>query len=133
MGILLKARLAKKAVRAAGKAVAAAGAVKKFSHFKRGVRRRLHPKKEDVITMKKSTFAAIMVFLSAAVGALVAAYMYIQRREKELDEYEQLLFSEEFNQKVPEEGEEEADIVPAPIVEPEPEQEAGEPAEKTEE
>ena len=67
--------------------------------------------------MKKSTFAAILVFLSAAVGALVAAYMYIQRREKELDEYEQLLFSEEFNQTVPSAEEEESHEVPAPAVE----------------
>ena len=70
--------------------------------------------------MKKSTFAAILVFLSAAVGALVAAYMYIQRREKELDEYEQLLFSEEFNQTVPsmdDETEEDIHEVPAPAVE----------------
>lgn len=78
------------------------------------------PRKE-VVTMKKSTFAAILIFLSAAVGALVAAYMYIQRREKELDEYEQLLFSEEFNQTVPSNEEveetEEAHEVPAPVVE----------------
>lgn len=58
----------------------------------------LRPKKEDAITMKKSTFAAIVIFLSAAVGALVAAYLYIQRREKELDEYEQLLFSEDMDE-----------------------------------
>lgn len=45
--------------------------------------------------MKKSTFAAIVLFLSAAVGALTAAWLYIRRREKELDEYEQLLFSED--------------------------------------
>ena len=38
----------------------------------------LRPKKEDAITMKKSTFAAIVIFLSAAGGALVAAYLYIQ-------------------------------------------------------
>ena len=44
--------------------------------------------------MKQSTFAAIIVFLAAATGALAAAWMYIRRREKELDEYEQLLFSE---------------------------------------
>lgn len=46
--------------------------------------------------MKKSTtFVALALFLSAAVGALTAAWLYIRRREKELDEYEQLLFSED--------------------------------------
>lgn len=74
---------------------------------------RLARKKEDTITMKKSTFAVVLVFLAAVAGALAAAYMYIQRREKELDEYEQLLFSEEFNQEVPEDEEE----VPAPASE----------------
>lgn len=84
---------------------------------------RLARKKEETITMKKSTFAAILVFLAAVAGALAAAYMYIQRREKELDEYEQLLFSEEFNQEVPEDEEE----VPAPVAEEE--QPAEKPAE----
>ena len=46
--------------------------------------------------MKNSTFAAILAFLAAAVGALVAAALYLRRREKELDEYEQLLYSEDF-------------------------------------
>ena len=46
--------------------------------------------------MKNSTFAAILMFLAAAVGGLVAAALYLRRREKELDEYEQLLFSEDF-------------------------------------
>lgn len=53
--------------------------------------------------MKKSTFAAIVLFLSAAVGALTAAWLYIRRREKELDEYEQLLFSEEDDEDLMEE------------------------------
>lgn len=46
---------------------------------------------------KTTTFVAIILFLSAAVGALTAAWLYIRRREKELDEYEQLLFSEDFD------------------------------------
>ena len=45
--------------------------------------------------MKKSTFAALVVFLATAVGSLTAAWLYLRRREKELDEYEQLLFSED--------------------------------------
>lgn len=48
--------------------------------------------------MKHSTLVAILLFLAAAVGALTAAWLYIRRREKELDEYEQLLFSDEFDE-----------------------------------
>ena len=47
--------------------------------------------------MKHSTFVAVLLFLAGAVGALTAAWLYIRRREKELDEYEQLLFSEDFD------------------------------------
>ena len=45
--------------------------------------------------MKKSTFGAILAFLFAAAGALTAAALYLRRREKELDEYERLLFGED--------------------------------------
>ena len=48
--------------------------------------------------MKKSTIAGIFAFLAVVGGALTAAYVYLRRREKELDEYEKLLFSEEFAQ-----------------------------------
>ena len=71
--------------------------------------------------MKKSTFAAILAFLAAATGALAAAWMYIRRREKELDEYEQLLFSEDFNDEIEEDDvlaeEPAADEDPAPSAE----------------
>ena len=60
-------------------------------------RRPVCPRKENVIVMKKSYFAAVLLFLAAAVGALTAGYLYIRRREKELDEYESLLFSEDFD------------------------------------
>ena len=46
--------------------------------------------------MKKSTFGAVLAFLFAASGALTAAALYLYRREKELDEYERLLFSDEY-------------------------------------
>lgn len=46
--------------------------------------------------MKKSTFGAVLAFLFAAAGALTAAAIYLYRREKELDEYERLLFSDEY-------------------------------------
>ncbi len=46
--------------------------------------------------MKKSTVVAILVALSVVAGILGAIYVYLLRRERELDEYEQLLFSEDF-------------------------------------
>lgn len=98
--MLLPAR----AVLSAGKLLAA---VIRFELWKRRAHKRLHPIKEDEITMKKSTFAAILAFIAAATGALVAAALYIHRREKELDEYEQLLFSEDFNDSIEEVEEEE--------------------------
>lgn len=52
---------------------------------------------EEVVVMKKSTWIAILVAFAAAVGALVAVCVYLRRREAELDEYEQLLFSEDFS------------------------------------
>ena len=45
--------------------------------------------------MKKSTFGTILAFLFAAAGALTAAALYPRRREKELDEYERLLYSDD--------------------------------------
>lgn len=57
------------------------------------------PKEET--GMKKSTFAAILIALAAVAGVLAALYVYVLRREKELDEYEQLLFSEDFNDEIP--------------------------------
>lgn len=50
--------------------------------------------------MKKSTALTILVVFAAIAGALAALYCYILRREKELDEYEQLLFSEDFNDEI---------------------------------
>ena len=72
--------------------------------------------------MKQSTFVALVLMLAAGVGALTAAWLYVRRREKELDEYEQLLFSEEFSDTVPapkaeEEPAEEEQEVPAPQAE----------------
>ena len=43
--------------------------------------------------MKKSTFGAVLAFFFAAAGALTAAALYLYHREKELDEYERLLFT----------------------------------------
>ncbi|NLW78069.1 MAG: phosphatase [Ruminococcaceae bacterium] len=47
--------------------------------------------------MKKSTVVALLVALAAVAGILAALYFYVLRRERELDEYEQLLFSEDFD------------------------------------
>lgn len=63
--------------------------------------------------MKQSTFVALVLMLAAAVGALTAAWLYVRRREKELDEYEQLLFSEDLD-----EEEAPAEEVAAPAAEP---------------
>ena len=42
--------------------------------------------------MKKTTFGAVLAFLFAAAGAA----LYLYHREKELDEYERLLFSDDY-------------------------------------
>ena len=47
--------------------------------------------------MKKTTFGAVLAFLFAAAGALTAAALYLYYREKELDEYERLLFSDDYD------------------------------------
>lgn len=98
MKVLFVPKLAKIALLSAsvGQAVA------KAYHTGRQVEKRitdfLYPQEEeDVIVMKKSTFVAILVFFAAVAGALAAVYFYLRRRESELDEYEQLLFSEDFS------------------------------------
>lgn len=45
--------------------------------------------------MKKSCLVAVMAVLAAVAGALTAVALYLKRREKELDEYERLLFGED--------------------------------------
>lgn len=47
--------------------------------------------------MKKSTFGAVLAFMFAAAGALTSAALYLYHREKELDEYERLLFSDDMD------------------------------------
>ncbi len=66
-------------------------------------------KSGEVFEVKRSTVIALLVALAAVAGVLGALYFYVLRREKELDEYEQLLFSEDFN-----------DDVLDPVDEPEP-------------
>ena len=88
-----------------------AKAARQLGQLRKQAAARIETLKEDEITMKKSTFAAILAFIAASVGALAAAWLYIRRREKELDEYEQLLFSEDFNDEI---GDEEAVVEDAP-------------------
>ena len=67
--------------------------------------------------MKKSTFGAVLAFFFAAAGALTAAALYLYHREKELDEYERLLFGEDTAAPVeeePAEAEDEAEDEAAP-------------------
>ena len=45
--------------------------------------------------MKKSCLVAVITVLAAVAGALAAGAVYLRRREKELDEYERLLFGED--------------------------------------
>ena len=44
--------------------------------------------------MKKSTFGVALAFIAPAAGVLTAVAVYLRRREKELDEYERLLYSD---------------------------------------
>ena len=44
----------------------------------------------------EETFGAVLAFLFAAAGVLTAAALYLYHREKELDEYERLLFSDDY-------------------------------------
>ncbi len=54
--------------------------------------------------MKKTGLIAAVAALSAAAGALTVGALYLRRREKELDEYEELLFGD--TEEVPEEEQE---------------------------
>lgn len=56
---------------------------------------RFDRKKECTEPMKKSCLIAVITALAAVAGALAAVAVYLRRREKELDEYERLLFGED--------------------------------------
>ena len=47
--------------------------------------------------MKKSCLIAVIATLAAVAGALAAVAVYLHHREKELDEYERLLFSDDYD------------------------------------
>lgn len=64
--------------------------------------------------MKRSHLIAVIAVLAAVAGALGAVAVYLHRREKELDEYERLLFGEDDAVTVEETAEEPAeDAAPA--------------------
>ena len=47
-------------------------------------------------SMKKSTIFALLAFLAAAVGALIAVTAYLKKKEENLREYEEMLFNEDY-------------------------------------
>ena len=59
------------------------------------LKKRLAREKESARPMKKSCLIAVIAALAAVAGALAAVAVYLRRREKELDEYERLLFDED--------------------------------------
>ncbi len=74
-------------------------------------------KKKEMITMKKSTAIALLVALATVAGVLGALYFYVLRREKELDEYEQLLFSEDFTDDLMDDMDDDMDMMSTPLAE----------------
>ncbi|MEG2930870.1 MAG: hypothetical protein RR825_03705 [Ruthenibacterium sp.] len=109
---LLGLHLLTKTIKAVPIAITAGSAAYQGRQFKKRVNEVFHPRK-DVIIMKKSTLLAILVTFSAIAGALAAAFVYLRRREAELDEYEQLLFSDDFSHEEPEEAPEAEPAAPA--------------------
>lgn len=116
-GFIQKVGLAKNTLKGAGRAMAAGAAVLAGNlvgavHQKTSgiADKTFHKKSKEGIYMKKSTFVALLVALAAVAGVLGALYFYVLRREKELDEYEQLLFSEDFNDELPEEEDDLAEM-----------------------
>ena len=67
----------------------------RVSRWKNKLNHRFDRKKECAEPMKKSCLIAVVAVLAAVAGALGAVAVYLRRREKELDEYERLLFGED--------------------------------------
>ena len=90
----------------------AADVLLRVSHWKNKLKHhRFDRKKECTEPMKKSCLIAVVATLAAVAGALAAVAVYLRRREKELDEYERLLFGEDTAapaEEEPAEAEEEA-------------------------
>ena len=47
-------------------------------------------------SMKKSTAFVLIAFVAAAAGALVAVAAYLKKKEENLNEYEEMLFNEDY-------------------------------------
>ena len=89
------------------------------------LKKRLAREKESAGSMKKSCLIAVIAALAAVAGALAAVAMYLRRREKELDEYERLLFGED--EAVPADVDESDDAeAPAAEAEAQPDEDAAE-------
>ena len=67
----------------------------RVSRWKNKLKHRFDRQKECAEPMKKSCLIAVVAVLAAVAGALGAVAIYLRRREKELDEYERLLFGED--------------------------------------
>ena len=67
----------------------------RVSRWKNKLKHRFDRKKECAEPMKKSCLIAVITTLAAVAGALAAVAVYLHRREKELDDYERLLFGED--------------------------------------
>ena len=63
--------------------------------------------------MKKSCLIAVVTALAAVAGALTAVAVYLRRREKELDEYERLLFGDDDAETVEPEADPAEEAAPA--------------------
>ena len=51
--------------------------------------------------MKKTTLIALLTLLAASFGAVAVAFVYLRRREADLEEYEDLLFDENYADEIP--------------------------------
>ncbi len=67
----------------------------RVNRWKKKLKHCFDRKKECTEPMKKSCLIAVIGALAAVAGALAAVAIYLRRREKELDEYERLLFGED--------------------------------------
>ncbi len=46
--------------------------------------------------MKKSTIFAVIAFVAAVAGAMIAVSAYLKKKEQNLKEYEEMLFNEDY-------------------------------------
>ena len=91
----------------------AAGLLLRVSRWKNTLKQRFDRTKECAEPMKKSGLIAVIAVLAAVAGALAAVAVYLRRREKELDEYERLLFGEDADDTAAEPAEAPAEETPA--------------------